>query len=102
MQTFEILNSDGNVINLILADESFVEAHYSNYRAVVEVVTDEEIAAASNDRERGWRDSELKATDYIPSITDHPQRSAYLTYRTALRDWPSTSNFPDTRPTLGS
>ena len=52
---------------------------------------------------RAWRDSELQATDGIPAITDHPQREAYLTYRTALRDWPSTSEFPSgTKPTLGS
>ena len=49
---------------------------------------------------RAWRDSELQATDGIPAITDHPERSAYLTYRTALRNWPSTSDFPATKPTL--
>ena len=51
---------------------------------------------------RAWRDSELQATDGIPAITDHPERSAYLTYRTALRDWPSTADFPATKPVLGS
>ena len=59
--------------------------------------TAEEIAAIA----REWRDSKLRATDQIPAITDHPQRAAYLTYRTALRDWPSTSNFPATKPVLG-
>ena len=49
---------------------------------------------------RAWRDSQLQATDGIPAITDHPERSAYLTYRTALRDWPSTAEFPATKPTL--
>jgi hypothetical protein len=57
--------------------------------------TAEEIAANA----RAWRDSELQATDNIPAITDHPERSAYLTYRTALRDWPSTADFPATKPT---
>jgi len=60
--------------------------------------TAEEIAADA----RAWRDSQLQATDGIPAITDHPERSAYLTYRIALRDWPSTSDFPATKPTLGS
>jgi len=61
--------------------------------------TAEEIASDA----RAWRDSELSSTDGIPAITDHPERSAYLTYRTALRDWPSTSEFPSgTKPTLGS
>jgi hypothetical protein len=51
---------------------------------------------------RSWRDTELLATDWIIPITDHPQHAAYKTYRTNLRDWPSTENFPDTKPTLGS
>ena len=50
---------------------------------------------------RRWRDQELAATDYILPVTDHPQRDDYITYRTALRDWPSTQSFPDTRPVLG-
>tara|TARA_B110000208_G_scaffold63323_1_gene82169 strand:- start:8 stop:292 length:285 start_codon:yes stop_codon:yes gene_type:complete len=50
---------------------------------------------------RLWRDGELTATDHIPAITDHPQRAAYINHRTALRNWPSTSGFPATRPTLG-
>ena len=49
---------------------------------------------------RSWRDQELQATDFISTITDHPQHAAYKTYRTKLRDWPSTSDFPDTKPTL--
>ena len=50
---------------------------------------------------RTWRDSELSATDYIVPLSDHPQRDAYIAYRTALRNWPSTEDFPATRPTLG-
>lgn len=49
---------------------------------------------------RAWRDEELSNTDWIVSITDHSQRSSYLTYRANLRDWPSTSDFPNTKPTL--
>lgn len=58
--------------------------------------TAEEIAQS----ERKWRDLELKATDWIVPVTDHPQHAAYMTYRQALRDWPSTADFPDTRPEL--
>ena len=47
-----------------------------------------------------WRDSELVATDWIVPTTDHPQHSAYLTYRQALRDWPDTLDFPTTRPSI--
>ena len=60
--------------------------------------TAEEIAADA----RSWRDSELQTTDWVVPLSDHPQRAAYLTYRTALRDWPSTADFPATKPTLGS
>ena len=50
--------------------------------------------------ERTWRDQELLDTDNMVSITDHPQHSDYMTYRVALRNWPSTSDFPNIRPTL--
>ena len=49
-----------------------------------------------------WRDAELLSTDIAAYVPDYPNRDNILTYRTALRDWPSTSDFPDTRPTLGS
>jgi hypothetical protein len=49
--------------------------------------------------ERLWRDSELKQTDFISPITDHPNYSAYMTYRQELRDYPSQPDFPNgTRP----
>ena len=51
---------------------------------------------------RQWRDTQLELTDFISTITDHPQHEAYKTYRQKLRDWPSTSDFPDTKPELGS
>ena len=59
-----------------------------------------EDVAATPESARQWRDNELLQTDWIIPITDHPERAAYLTYRTALRDWPSTGDFPDTKPTL--
>jgi hypothetical protein len=49
--------------------------------------------------ERSWRDSELKASDYIVPLTDHPKHAAYMTYRQELRDYPAQSDFPNgTRP----
>ena len=47
-----------------------------------------------------WRDSELLATDWIAPTTDHPQHADYLVYRQALREWPETLDFPDTKPEL--
>lgn len=50
---------------------------------------------------KAWRDSELEATDKAAQTPDWPNRDNILTYRTALRDWPSTSDsFPATRPEL--
>jgi hypothetical protein len=56
---------------------------------------------AAEEAARSWRDEELKATDYIVPLSDHPQRAAYMTFRTALRDWPEHEGFPDIRPVLG-
>lgn len=53
-------------------------------------------------RERIWRDSELVRTDALAILLDHPQKTEIAAYRTALRNWPSTDDFPDTKPTLGS
>lgn len=49
---------------------------------------------------REWRDSELASTDNTPS--DHSQYDAIIAYRVSLRQWPSTADFPTTKPTLGS
>jgi hypothetical protein len=49
---------------------------------------------------RQWRDQQLKHTDWICAIPDHGLYTSYITYRAALRNWPSTSDFPDTKPTL--
>ena len=50
---------------------------------------------------RGWRDGELKATDWIVPVTDHPHHASHMTYRQALRDWPASEDFPNNKPTLG-
>tara|TARA_Y100000748_G_C15080593_1_gene326244 strand:- start:185 stop:475 length:291 start_codon:yes stop_codon:yes gene_type:complete len=49
-----------------------------------------------------WRNVELASTDWIYPLGDHPQHAAYITYRKALRDWPSTADFPNKKPVLGS
>ena len=95
-----IKDADGNVTNPgIKADEAFVAANFDYYEAYV-VPTVEE--ASADVLARNWRDSELSSTDFIVPTTDHPEHAAYITYRAALRAWPSTSDFPDTKPVLGS
>ena len=48
---------------------------------------------------REWRDSELKATDFIVPLTDFPNHATWITYRQELRDWTTTEDFPNTKPT---
>jgi len=94
-----IKDADGSVTNpCIKADEAFVIANYDYYEAFV--VPETAVLTAEQEARR-WRDEELLTTDYIVPLSDHPSRTATMTYRTALRNWPSTSDFPDTKPTLG-
>ena len=93
-----IKDADGNILNFINADAEFVAANFDHYELYVEPTPPEPTAEEEG---RQWRDSELSATDYIVPLTDHPQHAAYMTYRQALRDWPATADFPDTRPELG-
>tara|TARA_R110001592_G_scaffold65680_1_gene201495 strand:+ start:74 stop:370 length:297 start_codon:yes stop_codon:yes gene_type:complete len=93
-----IKDADGNILNTINADAEFVEANFEHYE---EWVAPTPVEPTAEESERMWRDSKLSATDYIVSLSDHPQRDAYITYREALRQWPSTEDFPATRPELG-
>lgn len=95
---FNIKDANGNVTNTIKANLEFVEANFDYYEEWVAPTPPEPTA---EETARMWRDMELSATDYIVPLTDHPQHAAYMTYRQALRDWPSTDSFPDTRPELG-
>lgn len=65
-------------------------------------MTEEEIAAleAKKIEEKAWRNQELKNTDWLVMVDDHPERRLYYDYRARLRDWTETVAFPDTRPTL--
>lgn len=47
-----------------------------------------------------WRDQQLMDTDWTVLEEDHPDYQEYIIYRQALRDWPLTADFPETRPVL--
>ena len=96
---YNIKDADGNITNTITADAEFVEANFDHYELWAAPTPVEPTAAEAG---RRWRDGELSSSDFIVPLSDHPQRAAYMTYRTALRNWPSTEDFPATRPTLGS
>ena len=96
----------GEESNVISADLSFVESqNFDSFELEVEPapepLSDEEELLALDFLARQWRDEELKTSDWIVQVPDHPQKAAYTTYRAALRSWPSTSDFPATKPTLG-
>ena len=88
---------NGEVVSSIVADANFITTQEGTWRLreqqVITEPTSEEVA-------REWRDQELNQTDYVLPLTDHPDHAATLAYRVALRNWPSTSDFPDTKPTL--
>jgi hypothetical protein len=100
MSVYRINYADGTT-NTIIADLDFVRANTGEGDTFAEVVppdpTDHQIQSSA----RVWRDRQLLDTDFIVPLTDHPQRDAYITYRQKLRDWPSTSDFPNTKPTVG-
>lgn len=83
---------DGDMIEII--GQNFSKREQFNAPLVP---TAEEIASDA----RGWRNMEIQMTDWVVPLTDHPQHAAYITYRAALRAWPSTGDFPATKPVLG-
>ena len=98
MPEYKVTYADGSTNNIRALEDQVKELTKDggSYERIVVTKTDGQIRGDA----RSWRDMELLATDYIVPLTDHPQRSAYMTYRQNLRDWPSTSNFPDTKPTV--
>ena len=96
---YQILNDANEVINTINAEESFVKANFSKYKLFVPE-TPTITADDKKEIEKAWRNRELFDTDWIVPISDHPQHAAYKTYRQKLRDWPTTSDFPNTRPVM--
>ena len=95
---YNIKDADGNITNTIVADAEFVEANFEHYEEWVAPTPPEPTA---EETARQWRDQELASTDEAAKIPDWPNRANILVYRQDLRDWPSTQDFPDTKPALG-
>ena len=83
---------DGDFLQYTYDNGNVIKKHYKTLPAE----TQEDIDYIA----RSWRETELISTDHIVPLVDHPDHAATLAYRVALRDWPSTSDFPDTKPTL--
>ena len=93
-----IKDAEGNITNTIVADAAFVEANFEHYELCVDPTPAEPTAA---EEARQWRDMELSSTDTASQTPDWPNRDNILLYRISLRNWPSTSDFPATRPVIG-
>ena len=61
----------------------------------VDLLEGEEVILYKSEQERKWRDRELKNSDWIVPLADHPQHAGYLTYRQELRDYPQQADFPN-------
>ena len=112
MENLIAIIKEGKVDNVIVASDEFaltlqeetvnvtdkvVDVGYTYVNGVfaAPVKTLEEKTA----EEKFWRDYELKESDFIVPLTDHPQHAAYMTYRQELRDYPAQEDFPNgTRP----
>ena len=104
MSVYKIIDANNEVINTIVASLDFCEEVFPNCTYELDLpepLTTEEETLKAEREARMWRDSELSASDYIVPLSDHPQRADYMTYRVALRAWPSTEDFPATKPVLG-
>ena len=72
----------------------------ATYEDLTPYSTEEDFEKLHKENSRAWRDSELLRTDSLSLLTDFPKKTELAAYRTKLRDWPSTSDFPDTRPVM--
>jgi hypothetical protein len=103
----KITDSNGKE-NIILGSIGFCQKAYPadqgyTYEAIVdEPLSDEQIARLAITDAKDWRDMQLEGTDKASQTPDWPNRDNILLYRTALRDWPSTADFPDKKPTLST
>ena len=97
---YNIKDADGNITNTIIADAEFVAANFEHYELWADL-TPAPVEPTAEEVARQWRNGELSSTDTAAQTPDWPNRDNILLYRTALRNWPSTSAFPSTRPTLG-
>tara|TARA_E500000331_G_scaffold246383_1_gene236839 strand:+ start:1857 stop:2168 length:312 start_codon:yes stop_codon:yes gene_type:complete len=98
------VTKDG-VSNTLLGSLAFAQQAYPtdegySHEDVTVEPSAEEIKVEREVEAREWRNSELDKTDTLSLLTDYPKKTELASYRTKLRDWPTTSDFPDTKPTL--
>ena len=91
----------GDIIKFTYHNGATISKTIVQQDVMVDSPTEEEIKVATLAVEaKRWRDQELKNTDTLSLLTDHPNNTNILLYRQELRDWPNTSDFTLTKPTL--
>ena len=100
------ITKDG-VSRKILGSIEFAQSAYPtsdgySHEVVDTTPSDATLLARKTIEARMWRDQELLRTDSLMGLSDYPNTANLTTYRQELRDWPSSGNFPNTPPTLGS
>ena len=90
------------IASLENAKELFPESDGNTHEVVDETPSARIVKAEKEMQGRQWRNDELFRTDTLIGLPDYPNTANLTTYRQELRDWPSTGDFPDTKPTLGS
>lgn len=101
----EIKITKDGVSNTIVATMAFAQEVYPtsngySHEDVTIMATADEIKVQIEAAAREWRNSELNRTDNLSLLTDFPKKTELAAYRVKLRDWPSTSDFPDTQPVM--
>ena len=96
------ITKDGTT-NIIIGSLDFAKTAFpgATYEDISEVVSDDDINKRYEADCREWRNTELMRTDTLSLLADFPKKTELAAYRTKLRDWPSTSDFPNTRPVMG-
>jgi hypothetical protein len=100
------ITKDG-VSRKILGSIEFAQSAYPtsdgySHEVVDTTPSDATLLARKTVEARMWRDGELLRTDSLMGLSDYPNTANLTTYRQELRNWPSSGNFPNTPPTLGS
>ena len=86
--------------SMAFAKEAYPTSEGYSHEDVTIIPTEREIKASLEAAARDWRNSELNRTDTLSLLTDFPKKTELAAYRVKLRDWPSTSDFPDTQPVM--
>jgi hypothetical protein len=95
-------------LDYILHDNEFIISEYNvdclgkTYNPIDKTFSEYVPSQEEVERQaKEWRDSELFRTDSLMLLPDYPYTEQLTLYRQALRDWPSTPEFPSVRPIIG-